>query len=89
MKFIRHCRSLSDDEASAIEHQNSAHVMFSTPVSSLKSSRSSIIKPKSTRFRLPCSDEKIRNKSIDCAARYINVSHFLNYYFHWPHHFIR
>lgn len=72
-------RSLSDDEAPANELANSAHVMFSTPVSSLKTPRNSVLKLKSTRFQLPPSDEKARNKnqgSIIRNARYINVNLF-------------
>lgn len=69
------CRSLSDDEAPANEHPNGAHVMFSTPVSSLKTPRNSVLKLKSTRFQLPSSEEKARkNSSILCTTRYINVS---------------
>lgn len=78
--WIKHlifiCRSLSDDEAPANELANGAHVMFSTPVSSLKTPRNSVLKLKTTRFELPPSEEKMRNKnnsSIICATRYMNV----------------
>lgn len=69
-------RSLSDDEAPANDHANGAHVIFSTPVSSLKTPRNSVPKLKSTRFQLPLSEEKLRknNSSILCTTRYINVS---------------
>lgn len=79
LKGVLKVRSLSDDEAPPIEHTNpsGAHVMFSTPVSSLKASRSAVVKPKSTRFQLPSSEEKNRNKSIDCASRYMNVCDFI------------
>lgn len=73
------CRSLSDDEAPPNDHTNSAHVMFSTPVSSLKTPRNSVLKLKSTRFQLPPSEEKARaknNSSILCTTRYMNVGYF-------------
>lgn len=69
-------RSLSDDEAPANEPIN-AQVLFSTPVSSLKAPRSTMLKLKTTRFQLPASTEKMCHKSqhsISTSARYINVS---------------
>lgn len=72
---------MSDDEAPANDHPNGAHVMFSTPVSSLKTPRNSVLKQKSTRFQLPTSEERLRNKhnSSVLAARYINVSFSLEF----------
>lgn len=70
------CRSLSDDEAPANE-PNNAQVLFSTPVSSLKAPRSTMLKLKTTRFQLPASTEKMCHKSqssISTSVRYINVS---------------
>lgn len=57
------------------EHLNGAQVIFSTPVSSQKIPRASVLK--STRFQLPSSDEKSHHKnnnSAICTTRYINVS---------------
>lgn len=75
-KMFYSYRSLSDDEAPTNDHVNGAHVIFSTPVSSLKTPRNSVLKLKSTRFQLPPSEEKTRknNSSILCTTRYINVS---------------
>lgn len=71
-------RALSDDEAPATDHSNGgAHVIFSTPVSSQKTPRNSVLKLKATRFQLPTSEEKMRNKNTSIlAARYLNVSCF-------------
>lgn len=73
------CRSLSDDEPIATnDHLNVAQVMFSTPVSSQKVPRASVLK--STRFQLPSSEEKSHHKnnnSVVCTTRYINVSNFI------------
>ncbi|XP_055323463.1 serine/threonine-protein kinase greatwall isoform X2 [Sitodiplosis mosellana] len=74
LKGVLKIRSLSDDEGPANDHPNGAQVMFSTPVSSLKTPRNSVLKLKRTTFQLPTSEEKIRNKnnSLMLAARYIN-----------------
>lgn len=73
---IELCREYSDDEAPTNEHLNNANVMFSTPVSSLKAPRNSILKLKSTRFQLPSSEEKSRKNydSTESAQRYVHVN---------------
>lgn len=73
---IEFCREFSDDEAPTNEHLNNANVMFSTPVSSLKAPRNSILKLKSTRFQLPSSEEKSRKNydSTESAQRYVQVN---------------
>lgn len=79
MLRLEMCRSLSDDEPIPTnEHLNVAQVMFSTPVSSQKVPRASVLK--STRFQLPSSEEKSHHKnnnSVVCTTRYINVSNFI------------
>lgn len=75
LKGVLKIRSLSDDEAPTSE-PNTAQVLFSTPVSSLKAPRSTMSKLKMTRFQLPPSSEKLSYKShisISSSARYINV----------------
>ncbi|XP_031626005.1 serine/threonine-protein kinase greatwall [Contarinia nasturtii] len=66
LKGVLKIRPLSDDEPPPVsEHPNSAHVIFSTPVSSLKTQkpRNSVLRLKSTRFQLPASAEKSQNKN--------------------------
>lgn len=77
LKGVLKVRSLSDDEAPHNENLNVANVMFSTPVSSQKPQRGSLLKLKNTRFVLPTSADVARNKSTECiASRYMkhNVS---------------
>lgn len=71
-------RELSDDEAPTNEHLNNVNVMFSTPVSSLKVPRNSVLKLKSTRFQLPSSEEKSRKNddSAELAPPYVHVNRF-------------
>lgn len=56
--------------------------MFSTPVSSLKAPRNSILKLKSTRFQLPSSEEKSRKNydSTESTQRYVHVNSMLVYF---------
>lgn len=77
LKGVLKIRSPSDRDDTPTSEPNTAQVLFSTPVSSLKAPRSTMSKLKTTRFQLPPSTEKMSHKShhsTSASVCYISVS---------------